>query len=123
MVLTLALFWNAHRVLWSISLVFISRRMMPAGALLWGRHPWAGSQRPDTVCGLRCFAAVGRQRTTPDDGFDSLCLLDTQGKGTNMVHEISCSGVGYAGNDACPEGSLWALITRLILAANGLFLS
>ena len=42
-------------------LVFISRRMMPVEALIWGRHPWAGSQRPETVCGLRCFAAVGRQ--------------------------------------------------------------
>ena len=54
-------FWNAHRASWSVSLVFISRRMMPVGALLWGRHPWAWSQRPETVCGLRCFAAVGRQ--------------------------------------------------------------
>ena len=74
MKLTLALFWNAHRALWSISL-FISRRMMPVGALLWGRHPWAGSPRPETVCGLRCFAAVGRQLSTPDDGFDPLCLV------------------------------------------------
>ena len=27
-------FWNAHRASWTISLVFISRRMMPVGALL-----------------------------------------------------------------------------------------
>jgi len=42
-------------------LVFISRRMMPVGALLWGRHPWAASQWPENVCRLHCFAAVGRQ--------------------------------------------------------------
>ena len=54
-------FWNAHRASWPISLVFILRRMMPVAALLWGRHPWAASQRPETVCRLRCFAAVGRQ--------------------------------------------------------------
>ena len=62
----------------------------------------------------------GWKTTTPDDGFDSLCFLDTQGKGTNMVHEISCPGVGCAGNDACPEGSLCANITRLIISAKGL---
>ena len=42
-------FGNAHRASWSISLVFISRRMMPVGALLLGRHPWAASQRPENV--------------------------------------------------------------------------
>ena len=52
---------NAHRASWCISLAFISRRIMSVGALFWGRHPWVGSQRPETVCGLRCFAAVGRQ--------------------------------------------------------------
>ena len=103
--------------------VFISRRMMPVGALLWGRHPWAESQQPVTVCGMRCFSALGRQLTTPDDGFDSLCFLDTQAKGTNMVHEISCPGVGYAVNDSCPEGSLYANIARLIISGKGLSLS
>ena len=58
---TCSVFWNAHRTSWSIPLVFISRRMMPVGALLWGRHPWAASQRPENVCRLHCFAAVGRQ--------------------------------------------------------------
>ena len=58
---TCPVFWNAHRTSWSIPLVFISRRMMPVGALLWGRHPWAASQRPENVCHYRCFVAVGRQ--------------------------------------------------------------
>ena len=58
---TCPVFWNAHRTSGSIPLVFISRRMMPVGALLWGRHPWAASQRPENVCRLHCFAAVGRQ--------------------------------------------------------------
>ena len=60
---------------------------------------------------------------TPDDGFDSLCFLDTQGKCTRMVHEISCPGVGCAGNDAFPERSLCAHIMRLILSAKGLSLT
>ena len=37
-----------------------------------------------------------------------------------MVHEMSRPGVGYAGNDACPEGSLCAIITRPILSEKGL---
>ena len=45
---------------------------------------------------------------TPDDWFDFLCYLDTEGKGTKMVHEASCPGVGRAGDDACREGSLCA---------------
>ena len=65
----------------------------------------------------------GWKTTTPDDDFGSLCFLDIQRKGTNMVHEISCPGVSCAGNDACPEGSLCANITRLILSEKGLSLS
>ena len=70
-------FWNAHRASWSISLVF-SRRMMPVGALLWGRHPWAASQRPETVSRLRCFAAVGRHllRTIVSTPSVSLMLME-----------------------------------------------
>ena len=40
-----------------------------------------------------------------------------------MVHEISCPGVGYAVNDSCPEGSLYANIARLIISGKGLSLS
>ena len=65
----------------------------------------------------------GWKTTTPDDDFGSLCFLDIQRKGTNMVHEISCPGVSCAGNDACPEGSLCANITRLIMSEKDLSLS
>ena len=34
----------------------------------------------------------------------------TQEKGTDMEHETSCPGVGYAGNVTCPEVSLCANI-------------
>ena len=43
-----------------------------------GRHHWAASQRPETVCRLRCFAAVRRQLLRT---MNSLCFLDAQGKG------------------------------------------
>ena len=93
---------------------------MPVGALLWGLHPWAGSQRPETVCGLRFLPRL-------EHNYSGRCfrlpLLDTQGKGTNMMHAISWLGVGCAGNDACPEGSLCANITRLILSEKGLSLT
>ena len=81
---------------------------MPVGALLWVLYPWVGSQRSETVCGMhfgRCW-----KTGTPDDGFDSLGFLDTQEKGTDMEHETSCPGVGYAGNVTCPEVSLCANI-------------
>ena len=50
----------------------------------------------------------GWTTATPNDLFDFLCYLDTQGKGTKMVHEASCPGVGRVGDDECPEGSLCA---------------
>ena len=111
-------FWNAHRASWSVSLVFISRRMMPVGAFLWGRHPWAALQRPETVCRLRCFAAVGRHYS--GRWFRLPLFPRYSGK---RQHEISCPGVGCAGNDACPEGSFFAYITRLIPSAKALSLS
>ena len=46
----------------------------------------------------------GWTTATPDDVFDFLCYLDTQGKGTKLVHETSCPGVGRAGDDACLAG-------------------
>ena len=61
----------------------------------------------------------GWKAATPDDVFDSLCCLDTQHNGTNMLHEIYCSCVRFAGNDACPEGSLCANIMRPILSEKG----
>ena len=50
----------------------------------------------------------GWATATPDDLFDILCYLDTQGKSTKMVHEASCPGVGQVGDNACREGSLCA---------------
>ena len=50
----------------------------------------------------------GWTTATPDDLFDFLCYLDTQEKGTKMVHEASCPGVGPVGDNACQEGSLCA---------------
>ena len=47
----------------------------------------------------------GWQTATLDDAFNFLCFLDTQGKGTKMVHEASCPGVGHAGDDTCLTGS------------------
>ena len=47
----------------------------------------------------------GWQTATLDDVFNFLCFLDTQGKGTKMVHEASCPGVGHAGDDTCLTGS------------------
>ena len=52
--------------------------------------------------------SCGWTTATPDDLFDFLCYLDTQGKGTKMVHEASCTGVGWVGDNACREGSLCA---------------
>ena len=42
---------------------------------------------------------------TADDLFDFRYFRDTQGKGTKMVHEASCPGVGRAGDDKCREES------------------
>ena len=47
----------------------------------------------------------GRTTATPDDVFDFLPYLDTQVKGTKMLHATSCPGVGRAGDDACLAGS------------------
>ena len=52
------------------------------------------------MTGSRGWTAV-----TPGDVIDLLCYLDTQGKGTKMVHEACCPGVGRGGDDACREGS------------------
>ena len=86
-----------------------------------GLHPREESQRLETLCGLRF--GRGWKTTTPDDGVESLGLLDTQGKGTKMVLEISCPGMGGAGNDACPEETVCTNITRLILSEEGLYLT
>ena len=50
----------------------------------------------------------GRTTATPDDLFYFLCYLDTEEKGTKMVHEASCLGVGRVGDNACREGPLCA---------------
>ena len=47
----------------------------------------------------------GWTTATPDDLFYFLYYLDTQEKGTKMVHEASCPGVGRVGDDECREGS------------------
>ena len=47
----------------------------------------------------------GWTTATPDDVFDFLCYLDTQGKDTKLVHATYCPGVGRAGDDACLAGS------------------
>ena len=100
--LTLAPFLNAHRASWSIS-VAVFRPNDASGSHPLGLHPWAGSQRPETVYGLRF--GRGWKITAPDDCFDSLCFLDTQGKGTNMMHGISCRR-GLCGQRRVPRGIL-----------------
>ena len=50
----------------------------------------------------------GWRTATPDDLSYFLCYLDTQGKGTKVVHESSCPGGGRVGDNACREGSLCA---------------
>ena len=56
---------------------------------------------------LLAYLAGSRGWTTAtvDDLVDFLCFRDTQGKGTNMVHEASCPRVGRAGDDECREES------------------
>ena len=93
-------FWNAHRASWSISLVF-SRRMMPVGALLWGRHPGAASQRPETVCRLRCFAAVGRQLLWTIVSTPSVSLMLREKTARNIVPRR-----GLYGQRRVPRGFL-----------------
>ena len=46
----------------------------------------------------------GGTAATPDAVFDFLCYLDTQRKGTKLVHATFCPGVGRAGDDACLAG-------------------
>ena len=46
----------------------------------------------------------GWTTATPDDVFEFICYLDTQGKGTKLVHATSCPGVSRAGDDACLAG-------------------
>ena len=49
--------------------------------------------------------------------FDSLRFLDTHGTGTNTANENVLPRRGlYAGDDACPEGSLCANIPSPILS-------
>ena len=43
----------------------------------------------------------GWEQATPDDVFDFCCFLDTQGKGTKMVHDQDCPGVGTPGETGC----------------------
>ena len=107
MALTLAPFSNAHRASWYVSLGVHFTPNDANGSPHLELHAWAGSQRPETVCGSHVDR--GWKTTTPGDCSYSLCFL-----GTNMTHTISCPGVSCAGNDACPEGFWSANITRLI---------
>ena len=80
MALTLAPFLERSP---SLMVHFIGGYFTPydaSGSPLWGRHLWAASQRPENVP----LALLSRswKTTTPDDGFDSLCFLDAQGKGS-----------------------------------------
>ena len=45
---------------------------------------------------------------TQDDVFNLLCFLDTQGKGTKMVHGAFCPGLAHAGEYTCLTGSSFA---------------
>lgn len=46
----------------------------------------------------------GWEEATPDDIFDWLCYLDSQGQGTKVVHNRSCPGVGTDDESACDPG-------------------
>ena len=113
MALTLAPFWER---LPSLTVLLVGVYFTPNDAS--GSPPLKAASlgRVITASDRVRFALFcrGWKTTTPDEGFDSLYFLDTQGKGTNMVHETSFPGVGCAGNDACP---------RLTLSAKGLSLS
>ena len=65
----------------------------------------------------------GWTTATPDDVFAFLCYLDTQGKGTKLVHATSCPGLGPEGDDACLAGSSSQDATRLNRTKRGLPLS
>ena len=71
----------------------------------------AGQIRKDKMAGdfdlfLRTLTSGQRgwESATPDDVFDWLCYLDTQGNGTKLVHDRSCPGVGTSDETACAPG-------------------
>jgi len=41
----------------------------------------------------------------PDDVVDWLCFLDSQGKGTKLVHRVDCPGVGSPNRSLCQPGN------------------
>lgn len=70
------------------------------------------SRVTDEFDAFELVASAGRrgwQTATPDDVFDFLCYLGTQGKGTNMAHGRVCPGVGSAGPARCLAGSTCVL--------------
>ena len=68
------------------------------------RNSWVANEF-DAVVLVISAGCRGWTTAAPDDLFDFLCYLDTQGKGTKMVHEASCPGVGRVGDDECRKGS------------------
>ena len=74
-----------------------------------GGHPgqvWKSRVADEFDAYVLVISAGSRGWTTValDDVFDFLCDLDSQRKGTKVVHVTSCPGVGRADDDACSEG-------------------
>lgn len=75
----------------------------------------AGQVRKDAVAAqfdsfLTSFSVGTRGwiQATPDDVVDWFSFLDSQGRGTKLVHDVACPGVGSANRGRCPPGATCA---------------
>lgn len=49
---------------------------------------------------------IGWEAADPSDVLDWFCFVDTQGKGSTVVHDLVCPGVGSSGSSKFVPGSL-----------------
>ena len=96
----------------AIDHIKLQARRKQADTAMKGR---AGQIRKDVVATqfdlfLRSYSAGARGwlQGQPDDVVNWFCYLDSQGRGTKLVHEIECPGVGLRGRDRCLPGAACA---------------
>lgn len=96
----------------AIDHVKLQARRKQADAAMQGRP---GQVRKDVIAThfdsfLRSYSAGGRGwlQALPDDVVNWFCFLDSQGRGTKLVHVVDCPGVGLPGRDRCLPGAACA---------------
>ena len=87
----------------AIDHVKLQARLEQADTAMQGR---AGQVRKDVVATqfdlfLRSYSAGAREwlQGLPNDVANWICFLESQGRGTKLVHAIKCPGVGLPGRE------------------------